>query len=156
LTQLGLFLKGKYKVNFVRNTEYPTHHQLLKQELECFSLLEDQTREFINKTSPYEIESVIKFLDERNHWIETLKSLELKRGKTEENVEKEQIYLRKKIAKIAGNLVAIDSRIIDILKEKKMGIIKEMIKVSENYNRNKKSNRSFRREKHKIVDIHQE
>ncbi len=142
-------------MNFVRNIEQ-SHNQLLKQELECFNLLQEQTREFINQTSPYEIESVIKFLDKRNHWIETLKSLESKQGKTKEFVEKDQVHLRKRIAKIAGNLVAIDSRIIDILKEKKMEIIKEMIKVSENYNRNKKSNRSFRREKHKIVDIHQE
>ena len=80
-------------MNFVYNIEN-ARYQLLKQELECFNLLQDQTIEFINQAGPYEIESVIKFLDERNHWIETLKSLELKRGKTEENVEKEQIYLR--------------------------------------------------------------
>jgi len=130
-------------------------YQLKKQELECFSQLLEVSKNYINKTDPYRLESLREFLYLRDQAIETLKSLKAEQKRINENSKiGDQDCFYSEISKIARSLVAIDTEILNILQVKKMKTIKEMTNIADNYSRNRK-NRLFREEEHKRIDIFQ-
>lgn len=126
---------------------------LLTDELELFRNLFRETNEFVNHLDSVSVESVMTLLNVRQSWIEELLMLESKRKAGVTRLENQAI--RREITSIARSLVAIDAKLLDFLKIKRQEIVKDLSKLADNRNRNRR-NRSLRYEEPTVIDIVQE
>ena len=113
-----------------------TIRELLTDELELFRNLFRETNQFVNHMDSLSVESVMNLLNARQEWIEELLLLEKKR-KLAGSVNDQKII--KEITAIANSLIEIDVKLLDLLRNKKQEIIKDLSKITDKRNKNRKS-----------------
>jgi len=129
-----------------------TIRELLTDELELFRNLFRETNQFVNHMDSLSVESVMNLLNARQEWIEELLLLEKKR-KLAGSVNDQKII--KEITAIANSLIEIDVKLLDLLRNKKQEIIKDLSKITDKRNKNRK-NRAMHCNNSSIIDIIQE
>jgi|GEM_PF-1778886 len=129
-----------------------TIRELLTDELELFRNLFRETNQFVNHMDSLSVESVMNLLNSRQEWIEELLLLEKKR-KLAGSVNDQKII--KEITAIANSLIEIDVKLLDLLRNKKQEIIKDLSKITDKRNKNRKS-RAMHFNNSSIIDIIQD
>ncbi len=133
-----------------------TTQKLLREELNYFNCLLADTQQFIKQqaVTDLDFDDLNRFLIQREEVIKSIVELENKRkqgGETGDHIYRET---DNKIALIANNLVEIDAQILELIKDKKQKMVKDINKIAEN-----KSRGSNAYHKHKgspkLVDIKQ-
>jgi hypothetical protein len=140
--------------NSSNNSSDPSNtiRELLTDELELFRNLFRETNQFVNHMDSLSVESVMNLLNSRQEWIEELLLLEKKR-KLAGSVNDQKII--KEITAIANSLIEIDVKLLDLLRNKKQEIIKDLSKITDKRSKNRKG-RTLRYNNSSIIDIIQE
>lgn len=106
---------------------------LLEQELQCFHEIMAKTQEIVDDSDTISLKSILDLLDIRDHWIERLKHLEMKKSSMDlQNSAVKESKIMQQISAIAKSLVVTDAKLLDILQVRKMNVIKEMGKIADN------------------------
>ncbi len=123
---------------------------LLTDELELFRNLFKETNQFINQMDSLSVESVMNLLNSRQEWIEELLLIENRRKLTGTRIDDQKVI--KEITSIANSLIEIDAQLLDILRNKKQKIIKDLSEISDKRNRSR-NNRDVKFHQKSIIDI---
>lgn len=123
---------------------------LLQQELDCFHRILDMTQGCLDSADPLTNHAIMDLLQAREEEIRQIKFLENQR-KSMPHTQENYSQLKHEINHISRLLVAIDTRIYDILYQQKMNTAKDLAKLAEN----RKGGVPNYRQNH-IVDIQQE
>jgi parvulin-like peptidyl-prolyl isomerase len=127
-----------------------TIRTLLTEELELFRNLFKETNQFINEMDSLSVDSVMMLLNSRQEWIEELLLIENRRKLTGKRIDDQKVI--KEITNIANSLIEIDAQLLDILRTKKEKIIKDLSKISDKRNRDRKMRNGLRNQE-PFIDI---
>lgn len=109
--------------------------RLLKEELEYFNEILDETKAFFDKFNYFSVGSIVDLLDSRQKRIIKIKGLEKKLEELKNfNGEGDVRYIEQEISNAATSLIVIDANILDILHTIKSQYVNDMAKVTNSQN----------------------
>lgn len=109
--------------------------RLLKEELEYFNEILDETKAFFDKFNYFSVGSIVDLLDSRQKRIIKIKGLEKKLEELKNfNGEGDVRYIEQEISIAATSLIVIDANILDILHTIKSQYVNDMAKVTNSQN----------------------
>ncbi len=126
--------------------------EVLTEELRLFRTIFSETNQFVEDLDNFSVSHLMTLLENRKRWIEELKLLKTRRNSLKIDSQED---IKKDISNVLCSLISIDAKILDLLKSKQKEIIKDLVKITDNKHRNKKS-RSFKSLESKVIDIMQE
>lgn len=109
--------------------------RLLKEELEYFNEILDETKAFFDKFNYFSVGSIVDLLDSRQKRIIKIKGLEKKLEELKNfNGGGDVRYIEQEISIAATSLIVIDANILDILHTIKSQYVNDMAKVTNSQN----------------------